>query len=54
MHNEDKRIVCILIGGVGGLCVLLISVSINIVAIIYQLSVRWTQSAGRRENEEQL
>ena len=42
----------------GGLCVLLlISVSINIVAIIYQLSVRWTQSAGEsggRENEEQL
>ena len=47
-----------LIGGVGGLCVLLlISVSINIVAIIYQLSVRRTQSAGGsagRENEEQL
>ena len=39
----------------GGLCVLLfISVSINIAAIVYQLSVRRTQSAGRRENEEQL
>ena len=44
-----------LTGGVVGLAILLlISLTINILAMIYQLRVKSTQSVGERGNEEKL